>query len=177
MISEQARRGIDHIFIKAARTRLALGCGDTCDIEPLGGVGEMPEKNIVVLTLSSILFRLLLIFHIDENPATRSYFVKDASDKSLAEAFSELGNLCCGAMNRDLLSHFPDMGTSTPYLLSGRCASFLGELKPGYLSHFAITINGAVELHASICLCAYAPIDFVVDMRAVEEETGVLEMF
>jgi len=177
VISDQARRGIDHIFIKAVKSRLVLEPGDFCHVEPLGTVGEMPEKSVVVLTISSILFRLLLIFHIDENPATRSYFVKDASDKSFGEAFSEIGNLCCGAMNRELLSHFPDMGMSTPYTLSSRCASFLGELKPGYLAHYAITINGTVKLHASICLCEYAPIDFLVDMRAVEEETGVLEMF
>lgn len=179
MISDQARRSIEQIFIKAAKARLVLDSGDFCDVAPLGGdkAGEMPEKNIVVLTISSILFRLLLIFHVDESPTTRAYFVRDAGDKSFAEVFSEIGNLCCGAMNRELLSHFPDLGMSTPTLLSSRCVSFLGELQPGYLARFAITINGAVELHASICLSGYAPLDFAVDLCVAEEETGVLEMF
>ena len=179
MISDQARKGIDHIFIRAAKGRLALDPADCCEVVPLNGVkaGAMPEQNIVILTISSLLFRLLLVFHIDENRATRDYFVKDATDRTFADAFSEICNLCCGAVNRDLLPYFPDLGMSTPYTLSARCVSYLGDLNPGHVSRFAITINGTVGLHASVCLCAHAPIHFVVDTTSVAEETGELELF
>jgi hypothetical protein len=66
---------------------------------------------------------------------------------------------------------------STPYTLSSRCIAFLGELKPGYLSRYAITINGSVKLHATLCVCEYALLDFAVDMTAAQEETGGLELF
>ena len=179
MISDQAKKGIDHIFMMSAKSRLALDSGDTCAIEPMkeSKLNEMPEKNIVVLTISSMQFRLLMIFHIDENPATRAYFVRDAKDKTFGDVFSEVGNLCCGAMNHELLRHFPHLGMSTPYTLSSQCVAYLGELKPGYLSRYAITINGSVQLHATLCVCEYAPLDFAVDTTAAQEETGGLELF
>jgi hypothetical protein len=66
---------------------------------------------------------------------------------------------------------------STPYVLSARCLSHLEQLKPDYLSSYAITINGSVQLAATVCVCAHAPIDFVADMTAVEESSGELELF
>lgn len=180
MISEQAKAGVDYIFIKAARANLALSADDTCEItpEPELPVNEFPEKTIIILTISSFLFRLLTIFHIDEDDAaTREYFTKGSTDRSLLEVVSEIGNLCCGAMNRDLLHHFSHLGMSTPYTLTSQSMAFLDELKPGHVAGYAVTINGSVNMHVSLCLCEYAPIDFTVDMAAAEEETGELEFF
>ncbi|MGH8810074.1 MAG: hypothetical protein ACREX0_19530 [Noviherbaspirillum sp.] len=179
MISDQAKTGIHQILLRAAKSRLPLDAGDVCDIEPLTKVGrdDMPEENIVVLTISSLLFRLLLILHVDETPATRRYFAGNAGDRPFREVFYETANLCGGAMNQELLRYFPDLGMSTPYTLNSRCVSFLEELKPGYLSQFAITINGSVRMAATICMCEYAPIDFAYDGNAAEETTGELELF
>ena len=179
MVSAQAKASIDHIFTSSVKAHLPLGGDDSCAIERVTDkkAGEFPEKTIVILTISSFLFRLVTIFHFDENPATRDYFAGDAVDKSLDEVFSEAGNLCCGAMKREVSRYFPHTGMSTPYTLSSRCISFLDELKPGYTARYAITINGAVQIHATVCMCNYAPIDFVVDKSAAEEETGALEMF
>jgi hypothetical protein len=179
MISLKAQASIDHIFTSSVKAHLPIGEGDSCEIERVTDkkAGEFPEKTIVILTISSFLFRLLTIFHFDENPATRDYFAGGVADKSLDEVFSEAGNLCCGAMKREVSRHFPHTGMSTPYTLSSRCISFLDELKPSYTARYAITINGSVQLHATVCVCNYAPMDFVVDKSAEEEETGALEMF
>ncbi len=179
MISQRAKQGIDYIFAKSVKANLALASGDVCDIQMLSGnkSGEFSEKNIVVLTITSFLFRVLTIFHVDEDAATRNYFLKEGSDKTFLEVFSEIGNLCVGSMNRDLLRHFPHLGMSTPYTLDSRCIQFINELNPAHLSRHAITINDAVRLQATLCMCVYAPIDFVVDRSAVEEETGGLELF
>lgn len=179
MISEQAKQGVEYIFLKATQANLVLSPDDSCEITPMTdiGVADFPEETIVVLTISSFLFRLLTIFHINEDAETREYFTKGASDKSLVEVLSEIGNLCCGAMNRELLHSFPHLGMSTPYVLSRQCMEFLNELKPGYVAGYAININNTVQMHASLCLCEYAPIDFSVDMSSAEEETGELELF
>ena len=87
---------------------------------------------MVVLTISSIVFRLLLILHFDENDSTRGYYLKEGDEQPFQEAFLEICNLCCGAMNQELLRYFPDLGMSTPYVLSARCLGHLPALKPGF---------------------------------------------
>lgn len=179
MISQQAKQSIDYIFAKSARKSLVLDHGDICEIEILNeDRGDtFFVKDIVVLTISSFLFRVLTIFHIGEDEATKNYFLKKSPDISLMEVFAEVGNLCSGAMNHELLKHFPHLGMSTPYTLSSRCLSYLSELNPGHLSRHAITINGSARLQATICMCGYAPIDFTVDTTATIDASGELELF
>src|SRR6266702_6718199 len=173
MISSNAQAGFEGLFMKAARSRLCQGPDDACAIVPLApdNANATSDANVVVLTISSILFRLLLVFHFDEDESTRDYFVKDPTEGALRDALLEICNLCCGAMNQDLLQYFPDLGMSTPYVLSARCLPHLEELKPDYLSSYAITINESVQLAATVCVCAHAHIDFVADLSAAEESS------
>lgn len=179
MISLHAKDSIDRIFRKAAQTRLPLDTADLCEIVPLAQPRDDVAKDarVVVLTISSILFRLLLIVQVDENARTREYFLKDNVERPFEDALLEICNLCCGAMNQELLRDFPDLGMSTPYVLSARCLSHLQELKPALLASYSITIDGSVGLDATVCVCAYAPIDFVADTSTVEETSGELELF
>jgi hypothetical protein len=179
VISEQSKQSIDYIFGKSAKKSLILNPDDSCVIEQMTDCkdSEFLEREMVVLTISSLVFRVLTIFHIGEDRATRNYFLSKTTDKSLLEFFSEIGNLCSGAMNQELLRYFPHLGMSTPYTLSGRCLPFLNELKPGYLSRHAITINDSVRLQATLCLCGYAPIDFAVDRNDAIDTSGELEFF
>jgi len=66
---------------------------------------------------------------------------------------------------------------STPYALESKCAPFISELKPAYVSHHRIGINADISLHATLCLCAYKPLDFRIDTSCQDEETGELELF
>ncbi|MEN9480730.1 MAG: hypothetical protein RLZZ298_2125 [Pseudomonadota bacterium] len=179
MISEQAKQGVNYIFTKAVKANLTVDASDNIEVAQLhdAGFADIPGKNIVVLTISSYLFRLLIIFHVDADQATEAHFTKLQPERSFHEVFGEFGNLCVGAMNRDMGNHFLHLGMSTPYVLESRSLPFLNELKPGYVARHQIGINNAVSLHATLCLCAYAPIDFRVDMSAVEEETGTIELF
>lgn len=178
-VSESARHAVDHVFAKAARANLAMDAADAIDIERLPGTSivETPEANIFVLTISSYLFRLLTVFHVDPEGATAAYFCRGEAGQTFQEAFGEVGNLCCGAMNRELGKHFLHTGMSTPNMLGRGCVVHLNELKPDYVSRHAITINGGIVMHVTLCLCAYAPIDFRVDPAAEIEETGALELF
>jgi hypothetical protein len=122
-------------------------------------------------------FRLLLILHFDEDEQTHQYFVKEESERAFLEVFLEICNLCCGAVNQELLHYFPDLGMSTPYVLSARCMPYLEALKPEFLASYAVTINDAISLGATICVCAHAPIDFIAEVSAVEDTSGELELF
>lgn len=179
MITEQTRHSLDGIFIRAVQSRLALHDGDTCVVRPLPRDSGMEHDsgNMVVLTISSLHFRLLMMFHIDETPETQAYFAGEVEGRRFREVFYETANLCCGAVNQELLKHFPDLGMSTPFTLDSRCALFLRELDPGFTARYAIVINDTLRLSATLCLCDYATVDFAWDGSAVEEVSGELELF
>ena len=179
MISEQAKQGLNYIFSKAVKANLLVESTDVVEVAqlPEAKVADVLGKEIVVLTISSYLFRLLTIFHVNADQATEGYFTKLQPERAFHDVFGELGNLCVGAMNRELGNHFLHLGMSTPYVLESRSLPFLNELKPGYVARHRIGINNEFSLHATLCFCAYAPIDFRVDTSVVEEETGLIEMF
>lgn len=179
MISAHAKDSFERIFRKAAQTRLPMNAGDPCEIVPIAKAEAAATKDtqVVVLTISSIVFRLLLILHFDEDDTTRRYYLNDADERPFREAFLEICNLCCGAMNQELLRYFPDLGMSTPYVLNARCLPHLHELKPALLSSYSVVLNGDVRLAATVCVCAHAPLDFVADTSAIEETSGELELF
>ncbi|VVE45230.1 hypothetical protein [Pandoraea terrigena] len=189
MISAHARDSFERILHKAARTRLTRSAHAACEIVPLSvrQADAAPtdievdlaarHANVVVFTISSIGFRMLLVLHFDEDDATAAYFAGDDRDKPFREVFLELGNLCCGAINQELLNYFPDLGMSTPYVLSARCVPHLGQLKPNFLSSWDITFDGAVHLAVTLCVCAHAPLDFNADVSESQDSSGELELF
>ena len=176
MISERTKGSIGRIFASAARTRLTTSDDHACEIVERNGGASLRHARIVVLTISSMQFRLLLLLHFDEDDGMRDYYVGDAS-RSLADAFMEVANLCCGAMNHQLIEHFPDLGMSTPYTLSSQCVPYLAALKPDHVASYDLAINDSVRIGATLCVCTGAPLDFVVDEAAAADSGGELELF
>jgi hypothetical protein len=177
MVGTHARDSIERIFLAAVRTRLVTDSQHACEITPR--VGERAQgEHLVVLTISSMQFRLLLLLHFEDDERTQRYYVGDAT-RTLTECFMEFGNLCCGAMNQQLVEHFPDLGMSTPYALGSACLPYLRELKPDYVQSYAITIDHGVRLGATLCVCTQTPLDFVVSAAAVvsHDTAGELELF
>lgn len=176
MISERAKESIGRIFAGAARSRLLASEGHACEIAALPGGASLPHAQIVVLTISSMQFRLLLLLHFDDDARMRDYYVADAS-RPLAEAFMEVANLCCGAMNQQLVEHFPDLGMSTPYALASDCVPYLTELKPDHVASYDVSIDGTVQIGATLCVCTNAPLDFVAEESVAADSGGELELF
>ncbi|WP_322088757.1 hypothetical protein [Burkholderia sp. BCC1999] len=193
MISAQARAGFERIFFDAARTRLASG--GACDIRPAAGhehdgddrararsrsKPKVPE-HVAVLTISALHFRLLLALRFSDDDATRRHFAGasagTSSQRPLPEAFMEVANLCCGAINQALIAPFPDLGMSTPYLLSGASIDYLPALAPDHVAAYDLTLDGDVRVGATLCVCANAPVDFHLPEAAAVDTGGELELF
>jgi hypothetical protein len=202
VISAQAKESFERILQKAAQTRLTVDPADTCQIvlqtrqgvSVSVGAGTAADAianktvartttdranvaNVVVLTISSISFRLLLLLQVNQDAATLEYYTKGDAERPFGEVFQEICNLCCGAINQELLRYFPDLGMSTPYMLSARCLPYLEGLKPELLETWGVTINDAVQLSATLCVCAHGPIDFMADVSVAEDTSGELELF
>jgi hypothetical protein len=110
---------------------------------------------------------------------TRSQ-VPDLDAQALTDAYAELVNMVCGAVNRGLGVPFPHIGMSTPYILESSCVKYAAALDPQYLQRYEVLINDAVRFNLTICLCAGADttLDFRIDTYEAEAESaGELEMF
>ncbi|WP_175834896.1 hypothetical protein [Burkholderia anthina] len=194
MISAQARAGFERIFFDAARTRLASG--GACEIRPAAddahGTSHEPSRaksrstpkvpeHVAVLTISALHFRLLLALRFRDDDATRRHFAAAtpgaSAQRPLPEAFMEIANLCCGAINQALIAPFPDLGMSTPYLLSGASIDYLPALHPDHVAAYDVTLGGDVRIGATLCVCANAPVDFHVPDAAAVDTGGELELF
>lgn len=176
MIGEHAKDSFERIFTSAARMRLVVQEGQPCEAVRRAD-DEAQGEHLVILTIASMQFRLLLVLHFDDDERTRRYYVGDAA-RTLTECFMEYGNLCCGAMNQQLVEHFPDLGMSTPYALESGCLPYLRELQPDYVQSFALTLNDDVRLGATLCVCTQTPLDFVAAATTdAHDSAGELEFF
>ncbi|WP_430230147.1 hypothetical protein [Paraburkholderia tropica] len=180
MIGSNAQDSFERIFFAAARSRLVTDAQHACEFSPASNEVAQGE-HVIVLTISSMQFRVLLLIHLKDDDATRAYYTGETeagAGRPLVETFTEFGNLCCGSMNQQLVEHFPDLGMSTPYALSGQCLPYLRELKPDSVKSWALTIDGSVRLGATLCICTRAPLDFVAaEMADASESAGELEFF
>jgi hypothetical protein len=184
VLSEQTKQNIEQAFHRSLRASLIRTPDDVCAIAPVSGPGPVgqpvpagqPGEILLVVTISSFVFRLLTLFQVGADPATRAYYVSGAQ-QSLDEAFREFANMCCGALNRELAEQIPHLAMSIPYTLSSRCLAFLGELRPSFLSSTAVTINDSVRLQVTLCMCCSAAVDFVASAPPAATASGELEMF
>lgn len=183
MISGRARSSFNELLKQAVRENL-VAPGEVCGFQEIGGVEAAAEKEVVVLTISSYLFRLITFFHFTRDRASREHFarlvrrsVQDLDDQSFYDAVSEFGNLCSGSLNRDLGVFFPHVGMSTPNILEHGCLSYLESLSPGHMAHFAIALDSRASFKASICVCDYGDLDFHFEAKTAAESTGELELF
>ncbi|MBK4737254.1 hypothetical protein [Noviherbaspirillum pedocola] len=181
MITEQAKAGFEQLLVSALKSRLPLSCEDTCEITPVTANDSIATSanTVVVLTISGIRFRLLFFLEVEEKEDIRFYYAANGQSEAFKEAFLEVSNLCCGLLSQGLQAHFPDLGMSTPYILRNGCLAHLTSLKQGYLTKHAVTINGSMQMLATICVCEYADIDFMLSLATaeVEVDSGELELF
>ena len=182
MISARASLAFDQMLTTALRP--VLGGDVQCTMEPVPQSTMRPDTRLVAITLSSYLFRMMVLINFGSDPATLQHMAQkgkrsaaDMNEQEFLDAISEMANMGCGAMSRSLSTVFPHIGMSTPNLLDWRCAGYLDALRCGHRRQFAVVVDSALMFHVDLCICEYADMDFSVDLVAEEESTGELEMF
>jgi len=181
VISDASHENIEHAFHHAIRGNFLVDANDDCRIESDAGDPDPRdiEQKVLVITISSFVFRLLVIFGILEDSPTRDYYLPQASVQTLEDIFAETANMCSGALSRELSLNFPHLAMSTPSPLNSRCIGLLHELKPQRLASYRITIKESVTLRATLCLCCSAPFEVAAVPESLDltHEHGELEMF
>jgi hypothetical protein len=198
MITERAKTGFDQLLQAALKSGLTRGNG-TCTIAPVDTLDKIKQKKIVVLTVSSYLFRLLAILYFRDDAATRAFFAGTSaeaavdaaeggdaavaatlSEQEFLDRIGECGNMLCGSLNRDLGRHFPHVGKSTPNIIDRDCMRYVDLLGCGLKRHYRISLPDDLVMHASLCVSDYGTVDFHVAPAAEAAEdvsTGELEFF
>jgi len=184
MISPQAAAGMEFTMVNALKDALTAPGEARCEVEVIHDASSIKEKKMVVLTVTSYMFRALTILYFTMNKATKQHLtqinradVASMDDTAFIDVICECGNIACGALNRELARHYPHIGMSTPNILDNNSAAYLSALKPNHVQHFKVRINDVLTMHATLCFCAFADVDFTVDMTQAEESSGELEMF
>jgi len=190
MISANAVASIEWLFEKALRDNNIPGPEDNCVVRVKA---HMPPTDtstthrLVVLNISSYVFRIVALFDFDTDAATVAHLSKIMSrgdeiheERVLLDTVGEFANRICGEVNRGLSASFRHVGMSTPFILEETCLSYLSILKPSQVRMFEVAINDAVRFEVIVCICvdSETSLDFQTD-RSVHEETssGELELF
>jgi hypothetical protein len=187
MLSSGVQQGLDEIFRKSVKTSISRTPETVCQIEVAPHAPQGTCQKFVLFTISSTCFKFLTFFHINEGKGFRKHFSKAVVGNSLSEervdagafsldTFIEFGNICCGAMNREFLKYFPNLGMSTPYVLEANSLEFMPALKPGYVRSFRISVDEDAEFFITLCMCNDHDLDFEIEVGP-EEEVGALEFF
>ena len=184
MISSNARESFNHLFIQGFKSAVVTEPQDVFDVSLAADLSAVGDTKCVVITVSSYLFRLMVLVYFTPQASTTSYFSRanriaasDLSDAALTDAVCEFANMSCGAMSRALSRVFPHIGMSTPNIIDKECSSSLGRLNWGHIQHFKLEINEDTHFFASLCVSDYADLDFVVDTTPMEVSSGELELF
>ncbi len=184
MISNRARDNFDQMLMLGIKASIGGATPEACEITPLSGKAEIQESKVVVLTVASYLFRLLVVIYFSPDDSTKAHFASlgnidpaEMTEQAFLDALRECGNMCCGTLNRELARVYPHVAMSTPNIIERECVNYLESLNGGHLQHFRAVNGDGKEWHLSLCVRDYADIDFE---WAVEEESvsaGEMEFF
>lgn len=184
MISPSAREAFEFFTKQAIKGALPASPEDSCEVSVLEDVSRIQGQRIVILTVSSYLFRVMTLVYFTLDAKLKQHLaainrrpVDELSEEEFLDVLGEVGNILCGAINRDLAQHFPYLGMSTPNFLDRHCIDFIDELGAGFVRHFEIVVNDSMKLYATLAVSEFADIDFRADTTVVEESHGELEMF
>ncbi len=183
MISPQAQQALQQMVRRAIQASPLVAHGVAVEVLDAPDLSRLLTEQMVVLTVSSYVFRLTFLIHFSPDEKTYAHFaavnrlaLAELGEQAFVDAISECGNICCGNLNRDLARIFLHVGMSTPHILARRCVDSLDKLGQGQQLHFNLKSANGPGFGVSICVNAFAPLDFAVDAAAAEE-TGELEMF
>jgi hypothetical protein len=190
MITAKASAALDWLFEKAIRDNSVLAGGESCTVSRKAEVAapaEDSQRQLVVLNMSSYLFRIVALFDFDSAAAATAHLARQtmSGDRALEgqarfDACAEFVNMVCGAVNRGLCTAFQHAGMSTPFQLESSCARYLSVLTPSRVQCFEVAVDDGMRFNVTVCVCLAAgtTLDFDVDRSEPEVAAGgELELF
>jgi hypothetical protein len=190
MITASAISSIESMFEHSVRENSRVGAEDGCVITRLPGLAPADKpgnRKLVVLNISSFIFRMVVVAEFDSDASTVAHLAKilripDANleGRALLDGYAEFVNMICGTVNRKLCAEFRHAGMSTPFFLDEACATYLAMINPAATRSLEVVINDSAHFRLTICTCVARDIELDFDIARFEQEgdpTGELELF
>jgi CheY-specific phosphatase CheX len=184
MISNRAQNSFDQMLMLGIKASMGGTSPETCEVEVVANLNSIRETNVVMLTVSSFLFRMSVLVYFSSDDATRSHFaavnnvaIAEMNDQAFLDAIRECGNICCGTLNRELARVYPHVAMSTPNIIERECVNHLESLNGGHLQHFRAKTGSDKPFHVTLCVRDYADIDFEWTMVQDTTSAGEMEFF
>jgi hypothetical protein len=185
-LSERAKQSFEAVAREALRQGLCPE-GESVSIEPVQTLPKkMAEKKVVLLSIATQTFRLVLGLLVRFDAETKAHFARlnrvedldDWAEQAFQDAVAECGNIIVGAMNRELGRYFPNVGMSTPNVLDRDALAYLDALSPGHTRW--LRVDGLpLSFHAVLFVTPSAAVDFHAELERPADavDSGELEMF
>lgn len=133
------------------------------------------RQLLVSLGVCSFDYRLVLLFQVEDDAATRAFF---GGDEDALDQLGEFVNLVCGSLNRSLQRAYPSTGMSTPFSMSGTCFDHIQILRPDLSVTLGFLLGAKIRLRIAYALSLGRDFAFV-ESEPIEEvnSMGELELF
>jgi len=193
MITANAISSIEWLFEKSVRENSCVGPEDNCIVTSLPELASStkPEnRKLVVLNISSFIFRIVALIEFDSNPSTTAHLAKilrspdmRLEGQTLLDAYAEFVNMICGAVNRRLSAELRHVGMSTPFVLDSASAGYLPMLRPTKTKSFEVAVNETNFFKLTLCICVADDnsLNLNIDQSDKSDQedhsTGELELF
>lgn len=184
MISNRAKNSFGHMLMLGIKASMGTTASADCVIEVLADPEEIQESQVVMLTVATYVFRLLVLVYFSPDESTKAHFANithvdpsDMTEQAFLDAIQECGNLCCGTLNRELARVVPHVGMSTPNIIERECVNYLKTLPGGHLQYFRATNNTGKNFYFGVCVRDFADIDFVWEPAEEIVSPGEMEFF
>lgn len=190
LLSADAIGSLDWLFEQAIRDHCGQGPDDRCEIQIASDAGPQMDAStseLILANISSYSFRIVVLFNFGDDEATALRFAGlpasatvMARQPMLIDAYSELVNMICGAVNRGLRNEFRHVALSTPFVLESSCARFVSSLNCAHTRAIRVTVNGTAKINIciGICVARDTTLDFRLHATQTQDEThGELELF
>lgn len=183
--SERARKGLD-VFVTQAVMNSFATPGAPYDLVVDDEAALRKGAEVVMFTVSSYLFRVLLLIQFKSDVATRAHVaglasvpVDDMAGERFLDSVTERGNLFCGALNQSLVRFYPHTGMSTPCMIKHTSLEHIAAVEPSYSRRFRCNLASHVTMHFTLMLCAQVDFDFSFEAHAgqANDTSGDMEMF
>jgi len=188
MISQNAKNSVDMVLNHALLESIK-NCDkyNTWDIKTIKDADEIKEKEFMMLTISSSVFRIFVLLHFTQNEQTKDFVASalrlaanNIEEGKYYDYLSEVGNVFCGAVKRELSRHTTYyMGMSTPNQLDLNSLVYVDEMKPDYAVHVKAEHKSGAVICGSLYIAARTEIDFKIPETVFEDKSdmGALELF
>jgi hypothetical protein len=195
MITERAKMSFDTIFPRCMEEALSSDAHQNWDIQAVSEK-DITAKQFIMLTVSSYEFRLIVLFHFSSDATSRQYvldvlnkYAKDnekvlSTDLTVSKYYdflSELGNLMCGVLKREIFQFYPHLGLSTPNILTKDSQQYVNGSPIDHAIHMKASTDDDIEFYGSIYVSSSGTLDFdpaaAINKSAEVVDTGALELF